>query len=202
VVEGIVFVISGPAGVGKTTLCDRLLTEFGGTVSRVVTATTRKPRVGETPGDDYHFMSEEEFLSKVDEGAFIEHERVHGNLYGTLKQSILSGAGGRAGNDYLLNIDVNGAFSLKKFSEEHEALRGSVFSVFILPRSLEQLRARLEGRGTDDEDEIDRRLATAVAEIEKKDQFDLVLESGEREEDYRRLKEYYAQCSEFNQSET
>ncbi len=199
--KGIVFVISGPAGVGKTTLCDRLLSEFDGTVSRVVTATTRKPRVGETPGDDYYFMSEEEFLRKFDEGAFIEHERVHGNLYGTLKQSILSRAGGRAGNDYLLNIDVNGAFSLKKFSEEHEALRGGVFSVFILPHSLDQLRARLEGRGTDDEDEIERRMATAVAEIEKKDQFDLVLESGEREEDYRRLKEYYLQCSEFNQSE-
>ena len=133
--EGIVFVISGPAGVGKTTLCDRLLKEFDGTVSRVVTATTRKPRVGETPGNDYHFMSEEKFLRKVDEGAFIEHERVHGNLYGTLKQSILSGTGGRAGNDYLLNVDVNGAFSLKKFSEEHPALRGSLFSVFILGAS-------------------------------------------------------------------
>ena len=73
---------------------------------------------------------------------------------------------------------------------------GEALSAFSY-RALEQLRARLEGKGTDDEDEIDRRLATAVAEIEKKDQFDLVLESGEREEDYRRLKEYYAQCSEL-----
>jgi len=86
-VEGIVFVISGPAGVGKTTLCDRMLGEFSETMKKVVTATTRKPRTGEVNGQDYHFLGKDEFFKQVDQGAFIEYECVHDNHYGTLKET-------------------------------------------------------------------------------------------------------------------
>ena len=128
---GIVFVISGPAGVGKTTLCERLIGEFSETVKRVVTVTTRKPRAGEVSGRDYHFLGREEFLKKVDQGAFIEYECIHDNYYGTLKETILSEIESPDGGDLLLNIDVNGASSLKEFAKTNKLLQGIVICVFV-----------------------------------------------------------------------
>jgi guanylate kinase len=190
-VEGIVFVISGPAGVGKTTLCDRLLSEFPSSLRRVVTATTRKPRLGEVDGVDYHFLSKEDFLGQVNEGAFVEYELVHQNLYGTQKNAILVEHGNTRQRDLLLNIDVNGTSSLKKFAEDNTFLRGAVFSVFVLPSSIHELRDRLIQRGSDNQAEIETRLKTAEREIARKDQFDFVLSSKGREADYQRLKDYY-----------
>lgn len=193
--EGIVFVISGPAGVGKTTLCDRLLTEFPNSLRRVVTATTRKPREGESDGVDYHFLTKEKFLQQVKDGAFIEYEQVHQNLYGTQKNALLAFHGDDCRHDLLLNIDVNGASSLKTFAQSNNLLRGLVFSVFVLPPSIRELRDRLARRGSDNQQEIEIRLKTAEAEIERKDQFDYVLPSKGKEEDYQRLREYYLDCS-------
>lgn len=189
--EGIVFVISGPAGVGKTTLCDRLLSEFPSSLRRVVTATTRKPRLGEVDGVDYHFLPKKDFLGQVNEGAFVEYELVHQNLYGTQKNAILVEHGNTRQRDLLLNIDVNGASSLKKFAEDNAFLHGAVFSVFVLPSSIHELRDRLIQRGSDNQAEIETRLKTAEREIERKDQFDFVLSSKGREADYQRLKDYY-----------
>lgn len=193
-VEGIVFVISGPAGVGKTTLCDRLLTDFPSTLKRVVTATTRKPREGEVDGVDYHFLSQEEFIDQVNKGAFIEHERVHQNLYGTQKKALML-TGETQHYDLLLNIDVNGASSLKKFADDNTLLRGSLFSVFVLPSSIEELKDRLTKRGTDNHMEIETRLKTAKREIKRKNQFNYILPSQEKDNDYLRLREYYLSCS-------
>ena len=193
--EGIVFVISGPAGVGKTTLCNRLLSEFSSGLRRVVTATTRKPRIGEMDGVDYHFLAKETFLAQVKQGSFVEYEVVHQNLYGTQKDALLVFSGDSRTNDLLLNIDVNGASSLKSFAENNTFLRGAVYSVFVLPSSIGELRDRLVQRGSDDLVEIEKRLKTAEREIEKKEQFDFVLPSQGKDADYQRLRDYYLSCS-------
>ena len=193
--EGIVFVISGPAGVGKTTLCNRLLSEFSSRLRRVVTATTRKPRIGEMDGVDYHFLPKETFLAQVKQGSFVEYEVVHQNLYGSQKDALLVFSGDSRTNDLLLNIDVNGASSLKNFAENNTFLRGAVYSVFVLPSSIEELRDRLVQRGSDDLAEIEKRLKTAEREIEKKEQFDFVLPSQGKDADYQRLRDYYLSCS-------
>lgn len=192
---GIVFVISGPAGVGKTTLCDRLIGEFSEKVKRVVTVTTRKPRAGEVSGRDYHFLTRDEFLRQVDQDAFIEYECVHDNYYGTLKKTILSEIENSNGGDLLLNIDVNGASSLKEFAATSTLLQGVVFSVFVNPSTIEQLRERLLKRGSDDIAEIEKRLKTARMEIERSGQFDFVLLSETREQDYAKLRELYLKCA-------
>ncbi len=198
---GVVFVISGPAGVGKTTLCDRLIGEFSDKVKRIVTVTTRRPRTGEVNGQDYHFLSKDEFLERVNQGAFIEYECVHDNFYGTLKETVISEIEDPEGGDLLLNIDVNGASSLKQFAETNHSLKGVVFSVFVNPSSMEQLRERLRNRGSDDSAEIEKRLKTAGAEIERIDHFDFVLPSGDRDQDYEKLREFYQECSSPSQSE-
>lgn len=198
---GIVFVISGPAGVGKTTLCDRLIGEFSKTVKRVVTVTTRKPRAGEESGRDYHFLGKEEFLKKVDQGAFIEYECIHDNYYGTLKETILSEIENPDGGDLLLNIDVNGASSLKEFAKTNKLLQGIVFSVFVNPASMEQLRERLLNRGSDDIAEIEKRLKAAGREIEKRGRFDFILRSEGRDEDYEKLRFFYLRCSSMPRSD-
>ena len=197
---GIVFVISGPAGVGKTTLCDRLLGEFSDTMKKVVTATTRKPRTGEVNGQDYYFLRRDEFFKQVDQGAFIEYECVHDNYYGTLKETIFSEIQNSDG-DLLLNIDVNGASSLKEFAKINKLLQGIVFSVFVNPASMEQLRERLLNRGSDDIAEIEKRMKTADREIEKRGQFDFILSSEGREEDYEKLMKFYLQCSRLHRSD-
>ena len=198
---GIVFVISGPAGVGKTTLCDRLIGEFSKTVKRVVTVTTRKPRAGEESGRDYHFLGKEEFLKKVDQGAFIEYECIHDNYYGTLKEAILSEIENPDGGDLLLNIDVNGASSLKEFAKTNKLLQGIVICVFVNPASIKQLKERLLERGSDDIAEIEKRLKAACVEIEKKGKFDFILSSEGREEDYEKLMKIYLQCSPLHRSD-
>ena len=197
---GIVFVISGPAGVGKTTLCDRLVGEFSETVKRVVTVTTRKPRAGEENGRDYHFLGRAEFLKKVDQGAFIEYECIHDNYYGTLKETILAEIENSDGGDLLLNIDVNGASSFKEFAETEKSLQGIVVSVFVNPSSINQLRERLLKRGSDDVAEIEKRMKTAGREIEKKDQFDFILPSEGKKEDYKRLRNFYLKCTSAHRS--
>ncbi len=199
--EGIVFVISGPAGVGKTTLCDRLLGEFSETMKKVVTATTRKPRTGEVNGQDYHFLGRDEFFKQVDQGAFIEYECVHNNYYGTLKETILSEIKNSDSGDLLLNIDVNGASSLKEFAKTNKLLQGIVFSVFVNPASMEQLRERLLNRGSDDIAEIEKRLKAAGREIEKRGRFDFILRSEGRDEDYEKLRFFYLRCSSMPRSD-
>jgi guanylate kinase len=199
-VVGIVFVISGPAGVGKTTLCDRLICEFSETVKRVVTVTTRKPRAGEENGRDYHFWGRQEFLKKVDQGAFIEYECIHDNYYGTLKETILSEIECSDGGDLLLNIDVNGASSLKEFAKTQKSLQGIVICVFVNPSSVKQLRERLLKRGSDNIAEIEKRMKTARGEIEKKGQFDFILPSEGKQEDYERLRQFYLKCTSSHKS--
>ena len=188
--SSLILIICGPAGSGKTTLCERLRTEFPG-LERLVTTTSRAPRPGETDGVDYHFLSADEFETGIERGAFIEWARVHGRYYGSRYEHLVAALA--EGRDLLLNIDVQGARSFRKQQYRRPELAGRLHTVFIKPRSMEQLRRRLLARGSDDEEEIARRLRTAEEEIRLADEFDFVLVSGSREEDFNRLRAHYLQ---------
>lgn len=191
--ESLLLIISGPAGSGKTTLCDRLLETFPDRLQRVITTTSRPPRPGEIDGYHYHFLSPEEFLRKQDNNAFVEHACVHGRFYGTQRQDILKGLNGQ--KDLLLNVDVQGAQAFKQDSAL-QALLPRLHSVFIKPQSLHQIEQRLLHRATDDAQEIQRRLRSAAKEIACASQFDHCITSHSREEDFSALKNLYLQLSE------
>ncbi|MGB5221904.1 MAG: guanylate kinase [Polyangiales bacterium] len=152
----ILVIISSPSGAGKTTLTHRLLQEFPD-LRFSVSHTTRKPRPNEVDGQDYHFVSEEAFRKLLDEGGFAEWAVVHGNLYGTSVSEIdRASAAGKAG--LLFDVDYQGARQIKeKFPH--------AVGVFILPPSMEELRRRLDGRGSDDAKSRKRRFEKAREEI-------------------------------------
>lgn len=185
--RSLLLLISGPAGSGKTTLCERLHEEFP-SVQRVVTATTRSPREGEIDGVDYFFLSAEAFESGIADGAFYEYARVHGRHYGVLKREIDHRLD--AGEDLLLNIDVQGARSFREAAKQNAALAERLVTVFIT-LSLDQIRERLEGRDTDGEDEIQRRLDSARKELTEAFHFDHLITSASKDADYASLREIY-----------
>ena len=117
-------------------------------------------------GVDYHFLPKETFLAQVKQGSFVEYEVVHQNLYGSQKDALLVFSGDSRTNDLLLNIDVNGASSLKNFAENNTFLRGAVYSVFVLPSSIEELRDRLVQRAQVVLLPSGDRMARAPAEVE------------------------------------
>jgi|TARA_B110000495_G_C22902142_1_gene526483 guanylate kinase len=172
---GIILLVSGPAGIGKTTVCESLLAEFSPGLARAVTATTRAPREGEQDGLDYHFLSTEEFDQKVLANEFYEHALVHGRRYGTLKSEIRKRL--EMGADLLLNVDVQGFEAFRKASETDSYLAGKLLTVFLMPPDLKELRLRLSKRGTDSEEEIDRRMATARAEVARNGEYDYCVNS-------------------------
>ena len=158
-------VLSAPSGCGKTTLIDMLLQEYHDIVYSV-SCTTREPRLGEEDGADYHFMSKERFEELISENAFIEHAFVHGNYYGTLKAPIEEVLA--EGNSMILDIDVQGAHKVREYVRalpDTDPLKIGYVDIFINPPSLEELRARLEGRGTDSPEVIEKRLANAEGEM-------------------------------------
>lgn len=185
---GLLLIVSGPAGCGKTTLCERMLAEEPA-LWRVVTSTTRKPRAGETDHIDYYFFDRATFEEKITTGHFYEYAHVHGNIYGTLKSEVQDKLA--IGTDLLLNIDVQGAASLRKTAQTDELLNGHVITVFIMPPSLEELECRLRGRGSDDEDEINRRMKVALDEMKQSDQYDHTILSASRGEDFEALQAIY-----------
>ena len=157
--RGRVIVISGPSGVGKGTLVKRLLTETSFPLVLSVSATTRAPRPGEVDGVAYWFMSREEFLARRERGEFLESFEVYqgGALYGTLRETVESAVA--QGKWVVLEIDVKGARSVVERIPE-------AISIFIEPPSIEELRARLEGRGSERADEIEKRVGQARQEID------------------------------------
>lgn len=182
------FVVSGPAGSGKTTLCERLLAEFP-SFKRAVTATTRSPRPGEKQGVDYYFFSTEDFERTREENGFLEFALVHGRAYGTLQSEVDRHL--TDGFDVLLNIDVQGMRQIRERFDKIETHASRLITIFIMPPSLDELRARLEKRQSDDSDEISRRMATAENEIQTAGEFDYILETGERAWDYERARAIY-----------
>jgi guanylate kinase len=161
--EGPLIVVSGPSGVGKTTVVERLIRESGLPLRRAVTATTRDQRPGEVPERDYHFWSEGEFLRAIDDGRMLEWERVFGlNFYGTPKSEVDPHRA--QGIGVILVIDVKGAARIRQLGLEH-------LSVFIDPPSFEELEARLRSRKDTSEERIQKRLETARDELAEAPKF-------------------------------
>lgn len=184
----LIFVISGPAGSGKTTLCDRLIKDLPN-VQRLVTSTTRAPRPGECDGVDYHFLSEQAFRDKIAAGEFIEWACVHGRYYGSQRAHAIDLLNN--GSDVLLNIDVQGAEAFRSLAQQDERLRGRVHTLFIQPASEQQLIERLKARGSDGPEEIQRRLISARKEMSHAQHFDHIIHSSSKEEDFARFKSLF-----------
>lgn len=163
--EGLIMIISAPSGAGKTTLCRELRTRFPA-MRESVSYTTRAPRSGEVDGEDYCFVSPEQFQAMVAEEAFAEWAEVHGNLYGTALKTLEEAR--KNGVDLLLDIDCQGALALK------ERFEGGVY-VFILPPSMEELRRRLENRSSDSREVIERRIKRASDEIKEARWYDYII---------------------------
>ena len=156
-----VFVITGPSGVAKGTLI-RSLRERMPELELSVSATTRAPRPGEADGVDYHFLDDADFQRRVDAGEFVEHATYSGRRYGTLRAELERRLA--AGHPVVLEIEVQGARQVRETMPE-------AVQIFIAPPSDDALRARLVGRGTDDTDEVERRLGVAREELAAKDEF-------------------------------
>lgn len=180
----VLLVLAGPAGSGKTTLCERMVAEAPG-FGRVVTTTTRAPRPGEVNGVHYHFFSAEEFDAKVAAGAFLEWAWVHktGNRYGTLASSVLVPLA--ADRSLIINVDVQGVENFQQAAAGNALLAKRMGTVFINV-AIPELRARLGGRG-ETEDEIAHRMETAERELKEIGKFDFVVESRDREQDFQAL---------------
>jgi guanylate kinase len=180
---GILFVVSAPSGAGKTTLCDALRQTPDFVYS--VSCTTREPRAGEIDGEDYHFISEEEFRARVAAGEFLEHAEVHGKYYGTLGGPILNNL--RKGVDVLIDIDTQGAAAIRQYDDAF--IGRALADVFIMPPDLEELRRRLTKRGTETGVQIDIRLKTAAREMELWRDYRYTIISRSMEEDLQKFRQ-------------
>ena len=163
--RGMLLVVSAPSGAGKTTIVKKVLQQypsFGFSVS----ATTRQKRQGEVDGKDYFFISRGEFERRIADGELVEFEEIYSNYYGTLKSEVEKALSN--GNDIVFDVDVNGGLSIKaKFPE--------AVLIFVKPPSVEILRKRLEGRGSETAEQIDGRMARVQMELEKGEQFDYII---------------------------
>lgn len=157
--KGILFILSAPSGGGKSTLYQglRATPDFAYSIS----CTTRKPRTGEVDGEHYHFISHAEFERRIADGDFLEYAEVHGHYYGTPRSLVLDQL--RAGVDVLVDIDVQGAATIR--ANPHPEIADALVDVFLMPPCLEELRRRLEQRGTETPDQLALRLKNAEMEM-------------------------------------
>ena len=163
--RGMLLVVSAPSGAGKTTIVKEILRAYP-TFGLSVSATTREKRRGEVDGKDYFFLSRSEFERKIAAGDLVEHEEIYSNYYGTLKIEVENALSN--GRDIVFDVDVNGGLSIKaKFPE--------AILVFIKPPSIEILRRRLKGRGSETDAQIEKRMARVEMELEKGEGFDYII---------------------------
>ncbi len=179
---GLLIVVSGPSGTGKTTLCRKACADGRAVFS--VSCTTRPPRPGEVDGKDYFFLTEEDFLARVDRGELFEYAQVHNRWYGTLKSYVAENL--RKGIDVMMDIDVQGAAQVRGC--EDELVTKCLTDIFVMPPSLEELRARLSGRGTDSAEVVELRLKNAEAEMQHWRDYRYCLVSDTRESDEARFR--------------
>ena len=180
----LLILISAPSGGGKTTLCDMLLAACPN-MTRAVTCTTREPRPGEKDGVDYYFLEAGNFLKRLQAGNFLENATVYGNSYGLLKSELLGKL--REGKDVLLNVDVQGAATIRERAEDESELTRALVTVFLTPPSIEVLEERLKKRGADAPAVIQKRLGVARQEIAQWKNFNYLLISTSKPEDLRRM---------------
>ena len=153
--KGLLLVVSGPSGAGKGTICKALLNK-NDQIKLSVSATTRKPRNGEVHGVNYFFIEKEEFTKMIENGEFLEYAQIYDNFYGTPKAAIIECL--EKGQDVILEIEMQGARQIKEVYPE------GVF-IFVLPPSLEELKSRIVGRGTETQEEIEKRFSCAFEDI-------------------------------------
>jgi guanylate kinase len=186
----VLLVLAGPAGSGKTTLCERMVADVPG-FTRVITSTTRDPRPGEVNGVHYHFFTPEQFDQKVMAGAFLEWAWVHKkNRYGTLASSVIDPLA--AGRSLVMNVDVQGVDNFRRAAAGSPVLARHFTDVFIdVP--IPELRTRLGGRG-ESEAEIAHRMQTAEIELREKHKFSHVIVSRDKDQDFAALLAIYEQA--------
>lgn len=170
--DGRLFVISGPSGAGKGTICKKLLESVDISIS--TSMTTRAPRPGEIDGKDYYFVTVDEFEEKIANGGMLEYARVFDNIYGTPKDMVIKQL--ERGRDVILEIDVQGGLQIKKKMPEQAVL------VFVLPPDLTTLRQRIIDRGTETEEVIDKRFNEAINEIKLIGEYDYCIVNDELDE--------------------
>ena len=180
--QPLLILISAPSGGGKTTLCRQLLRARRNMV-RAITCTTRLPRRGEKNGVDYYFLKAEDFLKRVQAGNFLEHATVYGNSYGLLKSELLGKL--RDGKDVLLNVDVQGAATIREAALKESELKNALVTIFLTPDSLSEIENRLKRRAEDSPEVIRKRVAAARQEIVQWKNFDYLLISSSKQEDMR-----------------
>jgi len=180
--KGVVLVISGPSGVGKTTLAKKFLEEFKNEVIFSISCTTREPRPGEIHGKDYFFVDKKTFEKMIEKDELLEWAKVHGNYYGTLKSYIYENL--LKGKSILLDIDPHGAFQIK------EKMKDAIL-IFILPPSWDELEKRLIKRESESEKEIQERLRRAKEEIRFCKDYDYLIVNDKLEKAYEVLKSIY-----------
>ena len=180
----LLILISAPSGGGKTTLCEMLLAARPD-MTRAVTCTTRAPRPGEVDGVDYYFLEAGNFLKRLQAGNFLENATVYGNSYGLLKSELLGKL--REGKDVLLNVDVQGAATIRDRALADPELKRALVTVFLTPPSIMVLEERLKKRASDTPEEIQKRLGIARKEIAQWKNFDYLLISSTIPEDLRRM---------------
>lgn len=186
--RGLVFVVSAPAGAGKTTLVEMLMREFPNEMIRSVSCTTRKPRQNEVKDKDYIFLTLKEFEEKIHEEAFLEYAKVFSNYYGTLKKTIEDNV--EKGKHVFLVIDTQGACYLKN--------KIKAFFIFIMPPSINELEKRLKIRHTETNEKIKERLSWAKDEIKKSVEFDIIIENKDLKTAYGVLKDYITKMEKIN----
>ena len=175
--SGKLFILSGPSGAGKGTICKELLAQTDLELS--VSMTTRAPREGEIHGVHYFFVSEDEFVDRINNDGFLEHAQVYGRRYGTPKEPVIEKL--ERGIDVILEIDIQGALKVK------ENYPDGVF-IFILPPSMAELRKRLTGRGTEKAEAIEMRLGETLKELSFIEKYDYCVVNGELDEAVARVK--------------
>lgn len=169
--QGKLFVLSGPSGAGKGTICKEIVRREN--IGLSVSMTTRAPRGQEEHGTSYYFVSEEDFQKTIDEGGFLEYAQIYGHSYGTPKRAVLEQLS--LGRDIILEIEMQGAFQVKNVYPEG-------ILIFILPPSLAELRKRLIERGTEDEEDIRIRQQATLNEIALIHDYDYFVINGDLEE--------------------
>ncbi|MDE6086600.1 MAG: guanylate kinase [Muribaculaceae bacterium] len=156
--QGKIIIVSAPSGCGKSTIINQLMSENDLDLCFSVSATSRSPRPGEKDGVNYYFLTEEDFRKRIADGDFVEYEEVYpGRFYGTLKEEVEKKCS--AGHNVILDIDVKGGVNVKNMFGDRAT------SIFIMPPSVQALRERLEGRGTDAPEVIDERVGRAEFEL-------------------------------------
>jgi guanylate kinase len=187
----VLLILAGPAGVGKSTLCDRLVTEVPG-FERVITATTRAPRPNEQDGRDYHFISEAEFDRRLAAVDFLEWARIHQKQRsGVLKSSVLERL---PHTNLVMNIDVQGVNNVRAAAAREPLLNNRLVTMFVAPDSLAVLRERMLSRGAMSDEELGRRLQSAEFELAHRNSYDYVIHSGSKEQDFRALLAFWEQA--------